>query len=567
MFGSADLIAFLLYFGVVIGAGFLAGRGKRASVEGYFRGDHRLAWYTIGMSIVAAGVSSEQFVGEAGLAYRIGMPTANWEWIVFPSLTILLWFFVPLYVRERVTTMPEYLERRFGGTSRTLFAWLSIASFVFVNFPSTFYAGGLAMERMWGIPRLMAVLILAVTTGAYTIYGGLTAVAWTSSLQCVLLMGGGLYVFVAGMQAIHWDFAAMLGSGGEAHLIVPANNPDLPWTALVVLMLSTNTWFYATNQYINQRCLAAKNEWHAKLGILLAGGLQLLLPLATCMPGMICRVLKPNLANSDHAYTEIVSAVVPSGMAGLVVAAILGAIMSSVAALVNSTATLMTLDIVKRSVGQQWPERRLVRFGQWAGAMALVAGIVLTPLIDHWDSMFRYAQDLWAPMAAPTVVVFLAGALWPAAAERGSVACLVVAILTVPFTLFKSILAEHDIFLVPATLENSMVGAAVVGLMAWVLIATLQNKRPLYVELGYAAIGCAAAFALGAYSSTLAVVLLAAVMLGAIVYFALQRRVAVPNMWDRSMFADPHTGKTQWVVWLVWLLLAGLFSLVYGWFW
>jgi len=152
-------------------------------VGGYFRGNNQLSWYTIGLSIVAAGVSSEQFVGEMGYAYKLGMPVANWEWLVFPALSILLWIFVPLYMRHRITTMPEYLEQRFGPSVRKLYAWLSVASYVFVNFALVLYTGGFALEAMWDIDRLAAVWIMAAITGLYTVYGGLSAVAWTSSFQ------------------------------------------------------------------------------------------------------------------------------------------------------------------------------------------------------------------------------------------------------------------------------------------------------------------------------------------------------------------------------------------------
>ena len=170
--------------------------------------------------------------------------------------------------------MPEYLERRFGGRARTLYACLTIASYVLVNFALVFYTAGFALEKMWGINRIAAVWLLALVTGAYTVYGGLMAVAWTSALQCLLLLGGGIYVFFAGMAKINWDFAAVLGVGQQAHLITNADH-EVPWTGMVVLMLSTNVWYYATNQYINQRCLAARNEWHAKMGVLFAVGLQL----------------------------------------------------------------------------------------------------------------------------------------------------------------------------------------------------------------------------------------------------------------------------------------------------
>src|ERR1043166_5293122 len=421
MYSTLDLMVCVGYFVSVVAIGFLSSRKQKDSVQAYFRADNQLPWYAIGFSIVAAGISSEQFVGEVGYAYKLGMPVVNWEWVVLPGLSLLLWVFVPLYVRNNIATMPEYLERRFGVRCRRLYALLTIGSYVLVNFALVFYTGGFALEKMWGINRLAAVWLLALVTGAYTVYGGLTAVAWTSSFQCVLLLGGGLYVFFAGLAKIGWDFTAVLGDGQRAHLFTPADH-EVPWTALVVLMLSTNVWYYATNQYINQRCLAAKNEWHAKMGVLFSAMLQLLIPLATCFPGMIYRVINPHLDNPDEAYPAVVAAVAPPGLRGLVVAAIISAIMSTVSGLVNSTSTIVTLDLAQQWKKTKWSEAKLVRLGRWSGAVALLIGAVLAPIVMRWQNIFRYAQDIWAPMAAPVVVVFLAGALWRRANERGALA-------------------------------------------------------------------------------------------------------------------------------------------------
>ncbi len=324
MYNTFDLVFFLGTLLAVMVIGFMSGRNQERSVKGYFRGGNRLPWYAIGFSIIAAGISSEQFVGEMGYAYKLGMPVVNWEWLIFPALSILLWIFVPLYIRGGITTMPEYLERRYGRATRTLYAYLTVASYIFVNFALVFYTGGFALEQMWGIQRIWAVWLLAVFTGLYTVYGGLSAVAWTSSLQCILLMGGGLYVFFAGMTYIHWDFPAIFAGNQRANLIMPAEHAEIPWTALVILALSTNVWYYATNQYINQRCLAARNEWHAKMGVLLTGGLQVIMPLVTCFPAMIYHVYNPDLKDWNAAYPALVAAFVPTGLKGLVAAAIVG---------------------------------------------------------------------------------------------------------------------------------------------------------------------------------------------------------------------------------------------------
>jgi SSS family solute:Na+ symporter len=566
MYSQMDLLVCLAYLVGVVAVGFYSSRKQPNTVSGYFRASNQLPWYAIGFSIVGAGISSEQFVGEMGYAYKLGLPVANWEWLVLPALSALLWIFVPLYVRNNIATMPEYLERRFGGRSRTLYAWLTIASYVLVNFALVFYTAGFALEKMWGINRIAGVWVLALVTGAYTVYGGLTAVAWTSSLQCVLLLGGGLYVFFAGMARIDWNFTAMLGAGRQAHLFTPADH-EVPWTAMVVLMLSTNVWYYATNQYINQRCLAARNEWHAKMGVLFSVGLQLLIPLATCFPGMIYRVINPHLDNPDAAYPAVVAAVVPMGMRGLVVAAILSAIMSTVSGLVNSTSTLVTLDIVQRWKGYEWSEQRLVRVGKWSGAVALLIGAGFAPVVMKWENIFRYAQDIWAPMAAPVVVVFLAAALWPKAAAPGALACLWLAILSIPFTLTKSILADARIHFLPANLENPMVFAGAFALISVVVMLVFSGVGHSRKRLGIAAIAAAMILWLAAVSpSAIALIVLigtASVITG----LMRSRRAAAPNLWDHSMLRTGEPGPWYASLWLWWCVVSAILLGIYIWFW
>jgi solute:Na+ symporter, SSS family len=562
MYSPIDLLVCLGYFVVVVAVGFLSSRKQHTSVSGYFRAGNRLPWYAIGFSIVAAGISSEQFVGEMGYAYKLGLPVANWEWLVLPGLSALLWIFVPLYVRNNIATMPEYLERRFGGRARTLYACLTIASYVLVNFALVFYTGGFALEKMWGINRLAAVWGLALVTGAYTVYGGLTAVAWTSSLQCVLLLGGGLYVFFAGMAKIHWNWTAMLGTGQQAHLFTPADH-EVPWTALVVLMLSTNVWYYATNQYINQRCLAARDEWHAKMGVLFSAGLQLLIPLATCFPGMIYRVINPHLENPDAAYPMVVAAVVPAGLRGLVVAAILSAIMSTVSGLVNSTSTMVTLDLVQRWKGREWSEARLVRVGRWSGAIALLVGALFAPIVMKWQNIFRYAQDIWAPMAAPVVVVFLAGALWKNANERGALSCLWLATLSVPLILTKAVLADAGIHVLPANLENPMVFAGVYGLIALVLMVGLSGSRLVGWRLSCAAAAIGFVLWLGARSPSAIAAILLVLTLVLTIPLMFARRAPVSNLWDRTMLDSGRPRRWYGNLWLWWAMLAAMLVGIY----
>jgi SSS family solute:Na+ symporter len=568
LFGALDAVFFVGYMVVVMIIGFAVGRREKATVADYFRAGNTLPWYAIGFSIIAAGISSEQFVGEVGYAYKLGMPVVNWEWLIFPALSILLWIFVPLYVRNRITTMPEYLERRFGPRCRTLYASLIVASYVFANFALVFYTGGFAIERMWGFNRYLAVWILAITTGAYTIYGGLASVAWTDFFQCALLLGGGLYVFFAGMARIGWDFAKVIGTGDRAHLI-NHSCPEVPWTALIILALSTNVWYYATDQFINQRCLGARNEWHSKMGVLLAGAIQLVLPLATCFPGMIYAVINPNLKISDEAYPRVVATVVPAGLRGLVAAAILGAIMSTISGLVNSTATMVTLDIFRRWKGRELSEKRLIRFGMWAGGIALFTGACFSILVSKWENMFRYCQDIWAPMAAPAVVVFLSGALWRRASERGAIACLWISILTVPLTFAKQLLADRGIHFLPAPLENSMVFAGLVFLASSAVMASMSLAKSKVLGALISVALCVPLTWIAVRSTpATALMVLAEVLLG-ILYFGMTGRKQSENMWDRSMLALPEGEKENWYssLWLWWLVVGSCFALIYWRFW
>jgi solute:Na+ symporter, SSS family len=565
-FGGLDLVFFLGYVVTVVTIGFVAGHRKKDTVGDYFRAGNRLPWFAIGFSIIASGISSEQFVGEMGYAYKLGLPVVNWDWLVFPAMSILLWIFIPIYLRGRITTMPEYLERRYGGKARTMYAILIIASYVFVNFALVFYTGGYAIEKMWGFNRVYAVWILAIVTGAYTIYGGLTSVAWTDFFQCALLLGGGIFLFFSGMERIDWDFAAVFGTGQYGHLIPPADHPDIPWTALIILALSTNVWYYATDQFINQRCLGARSEWHAKMGVLLAGGLQFFLPLATCFPGMIYRVINPDLADHNAAYPEVVAAVVPVGLRGIVVAAVLGAITSTIAGLVNSTATMTTLDIFRRWKGKDWPEKRLVRFGQYAGGTALLIGALLAPVVMAWEDLFMYCQDLWAPLAAPAVIVFLGGALWKGANERGAVACLWLSILTVPFSfLNKYLTVKQEIFILPEPMRNPMVFAGSIFLISIVLLVELSRERRPIIGTLRVVVLSVLILAIGSFSAQVIALLVAVTCLGSIVVFMRRNLHPTPGGWDRSMLHLPSGEQKPWymTLWLWWGLVAAGYVAIY----
>jgi SSS family solute:Na+ symporter len=277
---------------------------------------------------------------------------------------------------------------------------------------------------------------------------------------------------------------------------------------------------------------------------------------------MIYRVINPNLENPDAAYPAVVAAVVPVGLRGLVVAAIVSAIMSTISGLVNSTATLVTLDLVARRPGAPWSEERLVRVGRWSGGIALLIGAAFAPVVMKWQNIFRYAQDVWAPMAAPVVVVFLAGAWWPRASARGAVACLWLAAAAVPLILAKAFLADLGVHFLPPNLENPMVFAGTYSLMALAVMVAASLGCGAIWRWGAAA-AIAAFFILGAMSPTAVALLVLAVTVMVSWPLVLGRREPQAYLWDRTMLDTP--GPWPWYghlgVW--WCVLAAILVGIY----
>ena len=435
---TLDYAVFVLYCMAVLAVGWWVARKEKTSQD-YFLAGRRLPWYAIGFSLIATSISTEQFIGEVGFAYRHGMAVANWEWGVFPAMTVMILFFVPFYVRRKINTMPEWLEQRFGSSTRMTLAVIMVLSYVFINLAGVFYAAGLALHAIFNISLWHSIIMLAVVTGVYTVMGGLPAVVWNDVLQAVLLLGSGLLVFFLGLHEVGgWE--AMRGVGERAHLMLPASHPDLPWTGILVGMVSTNLWYYATNQYINQRVLGARNEWHARAGVIFAGFLGLFLALAVCFPGMIAYKLFPNLANPDEAYPRVVSRLVGPlgyGLRGLVFAGLLGAIMSTLDALMNSCSTILSIDFYQRHWNPSATDRQMIRVGRITTFAVLAVGVLWTPVVGMWSTLFGYFQECWFFMAVPIVVVFVSALLWPRSNNFSATATL---LLCIPMTLLPAVL-------------------------------------------------------------------------------------------------------------------------------
>ena len=444
-----ELATFVAYLAAVVAIGFVSGRKGHRGASEFFLAGRRLPWYVIGFSLIAASISSEQFIGEIGWGYKYGLAVANWEWLVWPAQGLLLLFFLPVYLKNRIFTIPEYLTKRFGRTTGTAFAAICMVQYLFINLPLVLYSGGFLINRIFGLNLHLAVWMLVIIAGSYTIFGGLSSAAWVDLFNGALLIGGGLLVFVLGVAAVPGGLKAVVGTGERAHLMLPASHPDLPWTGILAVAVVMSGYYYSTNQYITQRCLAARSQWNGKMGIVLAAALAIPLGLGVTWPGMIAHALNPGLEHPDGAYPFLINRVIPVGLRGFIFAVLFGAIISTVDSLINATSSLLTLDIYKSLIRKHASERRLVTFARWAGSLFLVFGALWAPMVGRFGSIFAYAQDSWALMLAPVMAAFVLAIFWrrmTAAAALIALSLAVPMLVLVYLRQFGGVLAGANIF-------------------------------------------------------------------------------------------------------------------------
>jgi len=473
-----EIGTFAAYLAAVVVIGFVSGRKGTDSAADFFLAGRGLPWYVIGFSLVAASISSEQFIGEVGWAYEYGLAVANWEWLVWPAQAVLLLFFLPIFLNNRIFTVPEYLTRRFGRSVGSAFSIVCMIQYLVINLPLVLYSGGFLINRIFGMSLSLAIWLIVVITGSYTIFGGLRSAAWVDLFNGALLVGGGLLVFVLGLKAVPGGLRAVVGTGDRAHLMLPASHPDLPWTGILAVALVMSGYYYSTNQYITQRCLGAKSHWNAKMGVVLAAFLALPLGLGVTWPGMIARALNPGLSHSDGAYPYLISRVVPIGLRGAVFAVLFGAIISTVDSLINSTSSLLTMDIYKGLIRKEAADRRLVRFARWTGALFLVFGAFWSPMVGRFGSIFSYAQDSWALMLAPIMAVFVLAIFWKRMTRAAAITALLLAVPMLGIVYlrqFLGVLGRFNIF--------NMSGIVFVLSMAVIAVVSLVTPPPRADEL------------------------------------------------------------------------------------
>ncbi len=450
-FSSLDYFVFASYCLPILGVGLFVSRnksGQKKSAEDYFLASKSLPWWAIGASLIAANISAEQFIGMSGSGFVLSLAIASYEWLGGFTLLIVGKYFLPVFIREGLYTIPEFIEKRFSTQLKTILAIFWIALFVFVSLTSVLYLGALALNTILGLKMIYGVIGLAVFAAAYSLYGGLSAVAWTDVIQVVFLVIGGILTTYLALDALGAGEGILRGLNNlmEAtperfHMILDKSDPqyiNLPgiWVLVGGLWVA-NLYYWGFNQYIIQRTLAAKSIGEAQKRILLAGFLKLIIPFIVVLPGIAAFVIVndpdllsqfgttnlPSLQEADKAYPWLLQ-FLPTGLKGIAVVALAAAIVSSLASMLNSTSTIFTMDIYLPyfSKTKDKNDENLVSVGRITAAAALVVSSIIAPLLGGLDQAFQFIQEYTGVVSSGILAVFLADLFWKKATNKGAIA-------------------------------------------------------------------------------------------------------------------------------------------------
>jgi SSS family solute:Na+ symporter len=408
--------------------------GQQKSAQDYFLASRSLPWWAIGASLIAANISAEQIIGMSGSGYAIGLAIASYEWMAAITLLIVGKWFLPIFLRNGITTMPQFLQERYGNRIRTVMAVFWLGLYVFVNLTSILWLGSIAIAGVAGLNQDVALVLLGAFALAYQLYGGLKAVALTDIVQVCLLVLGGLLVTVItlskiGDGSVSDGFMQLWQQHPERfEMILSKDNPfykDLPGLSVLLGgMWIANLSYWGFNQYIIQRALAAKNLREAQKGVVFAAFLKLLIPAIVVLPGIAAVMLAPGLERPDAAYPTML-ALLPSGILGLVFAALVAAIVASLASKINSVATIFTLDFYAKRAPDA-SQAKLVRVGRIAASVAIIVAVLTArPLLGGFDQGFQYIQEFTGFFTPGIVVIFLLGLFWKRSNEAGALAAAV----------------------------------------------------------------------------------------------------------------------------------------------
>ena len=407
---TLDLGVIALYFVIVLLLGFWAAR-KTSTSDDLFLGGRSLTWGFIGLSLFASNISSTTIIGLTGAAYSSGIVQSVYEWISGIPLIIAAFIFVPLYLNAQITTIPEFLAKRFDRRSQVFFSVVTIVTSIMVETAGGLYAGAIVLKTFF--PDLViwqAAIGLALFAGIYTAFGGLKAVVYTDSLQAVVLIVGSSILTYILFEKIDFSIETMLAAAPEGHFSIyrPLDDATLPWPGLFLGVPLLGFWYWSTNQYIVQRILGAKDVKHARWGVLLGGFLKLIPLFIMVIPGAMAISLYSGIENPDMVYPTIVLKALPAGLVGLVLAGLISAIMSSVDSTLNSSSTLVVVDFIQ----PRYPnlnQQEILKYGRIVTFILMIIAALWAPMIQNFGGLWMYLQQMYTIFVPPIVVLFLVG--------------------------------------------------------------------------------------------------------------------------------------------------------------
>ena len=498
MTGGFEILDYIIFFGyaiLILGVGLWVSKekdGKQKNAEDYFLASKSLPWWAIGASLIAANISAEQFIGMSGSGYALGLAIASYEWMAALTLIVVGKYFLPIFIEKGLYTIPEFVEKRYSTNLKTILAVFWIGLYVFVNLASVLYLGSLALETIMGIPMGYGVLGLALFAAAYSLYGGLSAVAWTDVIQVIFLILGGLVTTYLAVNSVSNGNGFLIGMKNiyqaapeKFAMILEPSNPEyknLPGIGVLVGgMWVANLYYWGFNQYIIQRTLAAKSLKESQKGILFAAVLKLILPIIVVIPGIAAFVMIKDTAmyesfKPDNAYPWLLQ-LLPSGLKGLAFAALTAAIVSSLASMLNSTSTIFTMDIYKQYIRPNANDKETVNTGRISAAVALLVAGIMAPLLGGIDQAFQFIQEYTGVVSPGILAVFMLGLFWKKTTNKGAI---IGTLSSIPIAMYFKVApkgwSNNSFFLNDIPFLDQMGYTALITMVVIVIASHVQNR-------------------------------------------------------------------------------------------
>lgn len=469
-----DVIIFLFYGVLIVVIGNLAVRskGKQRSSDDYFFANNTLPWYLVGSSIIAANISAEQFIGMSGSGYAIGLAIATYEWIAAIILIVVAKYFLPVFIHNKIFTMPQFLALRYDNRIKTILAIFWLLLFVFVNLSSILYLGALTLRSVFEIPMVYGIIGLAAFSLLYTIVNGLKAIASTDIVQVFFLLVGGLITTYLAVNKAGGDtgvlngFQTMFDQIPEKfHMIIERHNENFKYLPGIRAIFGgiwiAGIYYFGANQYIIQKAFGAKSLAEAQKGMIFAGYLKLILPFVVVIPGIVAFALNAGISKPDEAYPWLLDNIVPNGIKGLIFAALIAAIVSSFSAIINSASTIFTMDIYKPYFKPNASEKQMVFTGRVSSVVVVLLSVLVAASLGNIEQAFQFIQEYTGMVSPGITAIFVFGMFWK---RTSSVAAFWGTVLSIPVSVGIKLAFSEMPFLDQMMVSFLIIAALIVGI-------------------------------------------------------------------------------------------------------